>query len=85
MDAFGELLNQVHQDWNQPNNHILDYVFCSPTITLDVRPYHFMKDYNIFQVNYDKLGKGFQGNKLGLNVFLNIWSRLHFNHLYIYI
>ena len=54
-----ELLNQVNQNRNQPNNRILGHVLCSSAITLSIRPHCFMEDYGIFQVNRDKLGEGF--------------------------
>jgi len=85
MDALGELLNQVNQDWNQPNNRVLGHVLRSPAITLGVGPRRFTEDYGIFQVNRDKLGEGFQGNKIDLGAFLTIRPRLRANHLYVYI
>jgi hypothetical protein len=87
MDALGELLNQVNQDWNQPNklNHVLGHVLRSPAITLGVGPHRFTEDYGIFQVNRDKLGEGFQGNKIDLGAFLTIRPRLRANHLYVYV
>lgn len=63
IDALGELLNQVNQDWSQPNNRVLGHVLRSPAITLGVGPHRFTEDYGIFQVNRDKLGEGFQGTR----------------------
>ncbi|KAF8552333.1 hypothetical protein OG21DRAFT_1535374 [Imleria badia] len=76
MDALGELLNQVNQDWNQPNNRVLGHVLRSPAIALGVGPHRFTEDYGILQVNRDKLGEGFQGNKIDLDAFLTIPPRL---------
>ena len=64
MDALGELLNQVNQDWSQPDNRVLGHVLRSPAITLGVGPRRFTEDYGIFQINRNKLGEGFQGNKI---------------------
>jgi hypothetical protein len=85
MDALAELLDQVNQDWKQPNNRVLGHVLRSPAITLGVGPHRFTEDYGIFQVNRDKLGEGFQGNKIDLSSFLTTRPRLRANHLYIYI
>ena len=69
MDALGELLSQVNQDWSQPYNRVLSHVLRSPAITLGVRPRRFTEDYGIFQVNCDKLGESFVGNKIDLGAF----------------
>jgi hypothetical protein len=74
MAALGELLNQVNQHWSQPNNRVLGHILRSPAISLGVGPRRFTEDYGIFQVNRDKLGEGFVGNKIDLGAFLTIYQ-----------
>ncbi|KAL5514043.1 hypothetical protein ACEPAG_2804 [Sanghuangporus baumii] len=71
MDALAELLKQVNQDWSQPNNRVLGHVLHSPAIALGVGPRRFTEDYGIFEVNRDKLGEDFQGNKIDLGTKLD--------------
>ncbi|KAL5480421.1 hypothetical protein ACEPAI_1691 [Sanghuangporus weigelae] len=71
MDALAELLKQINRDWNQPNSRVLGHVLRSPAIALGVGPRRFTEDYGIFQINRDKLGEGFQGNKIDLGTKLD--------------
>ncbi|KAI0786131.1 hypothetical protein C8Q75DRAFT_794210 [Abortiporus biennis] len=71
LDALIELLHQVNQNWKEPHRRVLGHILRSPAITLGVGPHHFTEDYGIFQVNREKLGKGFQGNKIDLGAKLH--------------
>ena len=69
MEALGALLNRVNKDWKKLNNCVLGNVLRSPAISLSVGEHRFTEDWGIFLVDRDKLGDGFQGNKLDLGVF----------------
>lgn len=70
ISALGELLEQANEHWSQPNNRVLGHILRSPAISLGVGPHRFKEDYGVFQINRDKLGEGFQGNKIDLSTFL---------------
>jgi hypothetical protein len=69
MEALAVLLDQVNKDWSKPDNRILGHILRSPAITLGVGEHRFTEDWGIFLVNRDKLGEGFQGNKMDLGAF----------------
>ncbi|ETW86640.1 hypothetical protein HETIRDRAFT_447336 [Heterobasidion irregulare TC 32-1] len=67
IDALGELFNQVHQDWKQPNNRVLGHILRSPAIALGVGPHRFTEDYGLTATN----SASFQGNKIDLGTKLD--------------
>jgi len=69
VEALLTLLNQVNKDWNKLDNRVLGHILRSPAITLGVGDHRFTEDWGIFLVNRDKLGVGFQGNKMDLGAF----------------
>ena len=69
MEALEALLSRVNKDWKKLNNRVLGNVLRSPAIGLGVGEHRFTEDWGIFLVDRDKLGDGFQGNKLDLGVF----------------
>ncbi|KDQ61797.1 hypothetical protein JAAARDRAFT_522724 [Jaapia argillacea MUCL 33604] len=66
IEALGEFLDQVKKDWRKPDNRILGHILYSPAIALGVGEHRFTEDWGIFQIDRDKLGNGFQGNKMDL-------------------
>ncbi|KAF8334953.1 uncharacterized protein EI90DRAFT_3120831 [Cantharellus anzutake] len=70
MEAIGALLNWVNKDWKKLDNRVLGDVLRSPAISLGAGEHRFTEDWGIFKVNRDKLGDGFQGNKLDLGTKL---------------
>jgi hypothetical protein len=70
MAALGELLDNINQHGSQSNNRVLGHILRSPAISLGVGFHHFTEDYGLFQVNRDKLGEGFVGNKIYLGEYL---------------
>ena len=63
------LLDQVNKGWNKLDNRVPGHILRSPAITLGVGERRFTEDCGIFLVNRDKLGEGFQGNKMDLGAF----------------
>ncbi|TRM67082.1 hypothetical protein BD626DRAFT_452493 [Schizophyllum amplum] len=64
--ALANLLKEVNQHWADPNDRILGRVIRSPAISFGVGPQRFTEDYAIIQLDRDKLGEGFVGNKIDL-------------------
>ncbi|KAI9684814.1 MAG: hypothetical protein M1829_000189 [Trizodia sp. TS-e1964] len=56
--------------WRKHNDRVLGPVLVSPAISLGVSGERFTEDWAIFQINRDKLGAGFQGNKIDLGTKL---------------
>lgn len=69
MEALGAFLDQVNKDWNKLDNRVLGHILRSPAISLGVSEQRFTEDWGIFLINRDKLGDGFQGNKMDLGAF----------------
>jgi hypothetical protein len=69
MKVLAVLLDRVNKEWRKLDDRVLGHILRSPAITLGVGEHRFTKDWGIFLVNRDKLGEGFQGNKLDLGVF----------------
>ena len=69
MEALAVLLDQVNKDWSKLDNRVLGHILCSPATNLGVGEHRFTEDWGIFLVNRDKLGDGFQGNKVDLGSF----------------
>ena len=67
--ALVVLLNRVSKDWKKLDNRVLGNILRSPPITLGVGEHRFTEDWGVFQINQDKLGEGFRGNKLDLGTF----------------
>ncbi|KAJ1301685.1 hypothetical protein OPQ81_008921 [Rhizoctonia solani] len=57
---------RVENDWNDKKNRVLGRVLCSPATALGVGDQRFTEDWAIFEVDRDKLGDGFEGNKVDL-------------------
>jgi len=69
MEALAVLLDRVKKDWSKLDNRVLGHILRSPAIALGVGEHRFTEDWGIFLVNRDKLGEGFQGNKMDLGGF----------------
>ena len=68
IDKLEVFLRQVKKEWNSPNNRVLGPILHSPAIGLGVSEHRFTEDWGIFEVEHDKLGDSFQGNKMDLGM-----------------
>ena len=62
--------DQVSKNWKKLDDCVLGSILCSPAINLGVSEQCFMEDWAIFEINWAKLGNGFQGNKMDLSSVL---------------
>jgi hypothetical protein len=69
MDELIAFQRRVEMDWRDKDNRLLGRVLRSPAIGLGVGEQHHTEDWAILEVNRDKLGDGFQGNKIDLGTF----------------
>lgn len=69
MEELEPLLKQVRWNWSRLDNRIIGHILRSPGITLGVGEHRFTEDWGIFLIDRDKLGHGFQGNKMDLGAF----------------
>ena len=84
-ECDGGACDQVNKDWSKLDNRVLGHILRSPATNLGVGEHRFTEDWGIFLVNRDKLGDGFQGNKVDLGSFFTIRLRPFTNLNVIYI
>lgn len=67
--ALKDLLDQVEKNWKNVGDRVLGQIICAPAIRLGVGEERFTEDWAVFRLHRDKLGQGFQGNKIDLGAF----------------
>ena len=70
VETLTTLLHDVKTDWRKIPNRVLGPVLCSPPIRVGVGAECFTEDWGVFYIDRNKLGDGFQGNKIHLGAFL---------------
>ena len=72
--ALADLLNRV-EEWENINDCDLGHIILAPAIGLGVGKERFTEDWGVFHLSREKLGQGFQGNKIDLGAFSTIRLR----------
>lgn len=87
MDRLIVFQHRVEKDWSDKNDRIFGRVLRSPPIGLSVGEPQFTEDWAIFEVDRDKLGDGFQGNKIDLGacpLSASLLTQISFISCYLY-
>ena len=69
LTALADLLDRLEKEWKNIGDRVLGHIIHTPAIRLGVSEEHFTEDWGVFRLSQDKLGQGFQGNKIDLGVF----------------
>lgn len=64
--ALADLLDRVEKEWRNIGDRVLGHIIRAPAIRLGVGEERFTEDWGVFRLSRDKLGQGFQGNKIDL-------------------
>jgi hypothetical protein len=67
--ALADLLDRVEKKWKNIGDRVLGHIIRAPAIRLGVGEERFTEDWGVFRLSRDKLGQGFQGNKIDLGAF----------------